>query len=171
MATNSGVASLPLDPGRPLQPNRVQENFSFVVLQSPNDVTQKMPMPESSRKLRIIPAIIVRLFSVVCAHWLFSDRVAAIKWNTSSIGHFRVLTWQSSFSNLGKLENILCENDFDFSYQRLRAVPRFEKEERSNSIVSGLKTFLPKVVKTVGIFDKRLNRNYKEYRCYKLKVM
>lgn len=62
MATNSGVASLPLDPGRPLQPNRVQENFSFVVLQSPNDVTQKMPMPESSRKLRIIPATIVRLF-------------------------------------------------------------------------------------------------------------
>lgn len=79
MATNSGVASLPLDPGLPLQPNRVQENFSFVVLQSPNDVTQKMPMPESSRKLRIIPATIVRLFSVVCAHWLFSDRVAAIK--------------------------------------------------------------------------------------------
>lgn len=62
MATNSGVASLPLDPGLPLQPNRVQENFSFVVLQSPNDVTQKMPMPESSRKLRIIPATIVRLF-------------------------------------------------------------------------------------------------------------
>lgn len=61
MATNSGVASLPLDPGLPLQPNRVQENFSFVVLQSPNDVTQKMPMPESSRKLRIIHATIVRL--------------------------------------------------------------------------------------------------------------
>ena len=78
---------------------------------------------------------------------------------------------QSSLSNLGKLENILCENDFDFSYQRLRAVPRFEKEGRSNSIVSGLKKFLPKVMKTVGIFDKRLNRNYREYRGYKLKVM
>lgn len=62
MATNSGVASIPLDPGRPLQPNIVQENFSFVVLQSLNDVAQQMPMPESSRKLRIIPATIVRLF-------------------------------------------------------------------------------------------------------------
>jgi len=78
---------------------------------------------------------------------------------------------QSSLSNLGKVQNILCENDFDFSYQRLRAVPRFEKEGRSNSIVSGLKKFLPKVMKTLGIFHKRLNRNYQEYLCYKLKFM
>lgn len=103
-----------------------------MVLQSPNDVIQKMPIPESSRKLRIIPASIVRLFfqlfaPIGCFQIAWQQQNEALR-RQLVISEFQ----QSSFSNFGKVQNILCEDDFDFSYQRLRAVPRFEKEGRSN---------------------------------------